>query len=35
MPGFDPVVAVRKHPGANPGEATDFGRSSFDRPVVK
>ena len=30
IPGFDPDGS-----GANPGEATNFGGSSFDRPVVK
>jgi hypothetical protein len=28
------MVAVRK-PGANPGEAANFGKSSFDRPMAK
>jgi hypothetical protein len=29
-PGFNP-----DKPGANPGEADNFGKSSFDHPVVK
>jgi hypothetical protein len=29
------MVAVRKHPGANPGDAANFGKSSFGRPMAK